>query len=376
MSTQTPHTFTTARPKRSDLYGYRHSDDDSLVERSNKVNSHAPPLAERLAELFEEVKVNDPPAQGRMEHGGDPPTKGMGTRFAPHVQQQRGRMNEHYGQIDPESDPEFFRNKMNGTTKRVAGAASTKRPINLNDAAYTQAVQQWGHQVQGAKTSSMQQGVVHFGSSATHQVDTSSEPSRPRSILRNKNPPETATQVSRASSASFFGNARSKLRGYLSTFKHKKHPTANQSETQSEAGGGGYISSTKNPRYRQSPQGSHSYSPGYSTGVAQSVTSGDGISYTSTVHHYDAASLSSKHSKNSKNSKSKKAKNKLSRKLDQDNPNKSIQIQVFDLPWSDGRPNSHLRGRYSGPVSILFLIYIWFYILYNSSCVDSFITTR
>ena len=341
--------MTATRPKRSDLYGYRHSDDDSSSVLSNKANSHAPPMGERLAELFEEAKVNDPPAQSRMEHGGDPPTKGMGTRLLPYVhQQQHHRMNEHYGQIDPESDREFFRNKMNGTTKRGAGAAQTKRPINMDDATHTQVVQQWGNQVQGAQTSSMHQGGVQFGSSTTHQIDTTNPP-RPRSILRNKNPPETtASQVSRASSASFFGNARSKLRGYLSTFKHKKHPTGIQNETQSEAGGGGYIiSSTKNPRYRQNPHGNNS------KGVAQSVTSGDGISYTSTIQtkHYDAASLSSKHSKNSKNSKSKKAKNRLSRKLDKDNSNKGIQIQVFDLPWSDARPNSDLRGRYSGPVN-------------------------
>jgi hypothetical protein len=73
----------------------------------------------------------------------------------------------------------------------------------------------------------------------------------------------------------------------------------------------------------------------------QSVTSGDGdaISKTNTIRtkHYDVTSFLSKNSKKLK-------KKSSSKKVGESATEKKFCVQVFDLPWSDRWPDSHLRG--------------------------------
>jgi len=194
---------------------------------------------------------------------------------------------------------------------------------------------------------------------------------------------ETATNVSRGTSTSnFLGAARSKLKGYLRTYtKHPSHQGENHYQHDSQRipamhnERGSVISGTKVPKYRSNLRQSSSYdierTPGTSSSPlirtssatstefarnwhnqshpvgfsrSQSCASGaddDAVSsYSIKTKYYDGASASSK----------KSPANISKTKNDRTGMAKGCDVQVFDLPWVDNRPDSNLQGRYSGPV--------------------------
>jgi hypothetical protein len=389
----------TTRAKQSDIFGHSSEDDKSPIGAKMKSNSPAP-----MSQWGANTRNDPPDAAQQMQYGGDSAAKVPSMVFPrtrpfqqqqQQQQQQHDRMNEHYtGPVDVDSDDEFFRSLMNGI--KVSGR--TKRP-SVDSAGASSPALKTTQYYQGTRTGGMYQGRQNEDTSSTVTFQTFANTSRPnyvsrdayyehhdaspeprsrlKSILMNKkqdNQSETATNVTRGSSASsFFGNARSKLKGYLSTYKHRKQSSDNEHHERDpqsipgaqEEAGGSYISGTKTPKYRQTVnQNRHSNlsskSPDYSTsfhlqhkfsGGSQSIassTDADAISHTNTIKtkYHENASVSSKNSKNSK----KRAKKKAMKSSGQDYPDEKFQVQVFDLPWADNRPDSQLRGRYSGPV--------------------------
>jgi hypothetical protein len=183
------------------------------------------------------------------------------------------------------ADAEYFLSLMNGTK----GTGLSRRPSVEVDGAplraqsrqyHTQgtravdtasAAHDTGHQAvtfqpAGIDANNLKTKRRNLSRTANYDQDNESvqRRSRLKSILLNKqrdNPTsETATFVTRGSStASFFGNPLSKLKGYLSTYKHKKASQSSdhhELEPQSIPGtpsdaGGSYISGTRNPKYRQ-----------------------------------------------------------------------------------------------------------------------------
>ena len=367
-----------ARAKRSDIYGHGSEDDESM-DFIPKDGSPVPPYHRANDDIMRNNLPSEPPFPRRQ-------VPGMFARTGPSARQmqQHERMNEHYrGPVDVDSDSEFFRSVMNG--RRNSGIS--KRP-SIEDASVSlrAAQKRAGAQASHSDIKNQYANAVTFQtnrntiiSSRESQIgpdsrdaldyrnDTSvEERSRLKSILRNKHkeyPSETATNITKGSSTTgLFGNARSKLKEYLSTYKHKKKRSDGDHHTldpesipsvRSEAGIS-YISGTKNPRYRQQmKQTNDQFNRRSSLSSGQSVacsSGGDLISHTTTIKtkDHDGASVSSKNSKNSKKTKKKFSSNKAE-------SNSNICVQVFDLPWSDSRPESHLKGRYSGPVNSSFL---------------------
>ena len=370
------------RAKRSDIYGHGSEDDESM-DFITKDSSPAVPH-HRANDIMKNDPPDEPPSSSRGVNQGQygsnfATVPSMFARTGPPAQQmqQHVRMNEHYGgPVDVDSDSEFLRSVMNG---RKSSGLSKRPSLEDSSASLRAAQKREGMQNNGAKAAPFQSNLNTTMSNCQNQMTTYSQgtinhrnetsrdgSSRLKSILLNKQKEqasETATNVTRGSSTtSFFGNARSKLKVYLSTYKHKKkssdkghHILGPESipGVRSEAGVG-YISGTKNPRYRQrnmkqdNPPFNRSSSFLSSGQSVASSSNGDLISHTNTIKtkYRDDASISSKNSKNSKKTRNKSTSN---------NAEPDICVQVFDLPWSDKRPDSHLRGRYSGPVDNSFL---------------------
>eukprot|EP00956_Cyclotella_meneghiniana_P025934 scaffold55148_cov49-Cyclotella_meneghiniana.AAC.3 len=198
----------------------------------------------------------------------------------------------------------------------------------------------------------------------TNQVDTMTISTysegghpRPRANSRNKqNKTTAATQVSGASNAGFLGNARSKLKGYLGSFKSKEDPDTSRLQSGAE---GTNLLDIKTPKYRHYSSSSKSPATDAVTkNCPRQITSdqspftdsedGEGKSHTYSVKtkYYDkeASSISSKKSKKKLTKKNSNEK-KLSKKIDRPKTDDQ-KIHMFDLPWSDNRPNSRLQGWY------------------------------
>lgn len=428
------------RTKRSDIYGHGSEDEESVgIEVPLQLRPPSLQFQRRMS------GNNDPPEAAFLEPSamesrgggvvGEPnalPTRsgnlaakvpGMFPRTRPSEQQQQEQPSllnnhryTHAGPVDVDTQTNnFFRSRMNGTNGAVLGQ---REDVNLRDAAYRDSLQKHRFQEHGPRpgpaslfrtmeSNGSYSNRVTFqtnsNSAIPNNIRTQPNPmsgsvsyecndapskqlsSRLRSILMKKRADndETATNVSRGTStSSFLGAARSKLKGYLSTYtKHPSHQGENHYQHDSNKipamhnERGSVLSGTKVPKYRSNLRQCNSCdterTPGRSSSSlihtpaatsnefarnwhnqshpigfsrSQSCASGaddDAVSsYSVRTKHYDGASVLSK-----------KLPAIISKsKNDRTGLAKGCDVQVFDLPWVDNRPDSNLQGRYSGPV--------------------------
>ncbi|KAL3800199.1 hypothetical protein HJC23_001120 [Cyclotella cryptica] len=433
------------RTKRSDIYGHGSEDEESIGIEVPLQSRPVPPFQLRMSVNNDppEAASRAPSAmnvrgRGVMGETNALPTPnvnlkakvpGMFPRTRPAEQQQEEQPsiqdNQRYtytGPVDVDAQTNvFFRSRMNGAVPAQRSSLSVT-DVNLRGVAYRDAAQKHQFQEHGhrpgpatffrriesngsnsnrvtfhanANSNSAIPNNAHFPtqlnpisrSSSYERNDTppKQSSSRLRSILMKKRTEkdETATNVSRGTStASFFGAARSKLKGYLSTYtKHPSHEGGNQYQRDSQSipamhnERGSVISGTKVPKYRSNLRQSNSYDNERTNGAtsrplmrtpspastdfarnwhnhshpvefsrSQSCASGmddEAVSsYSVRTKYYDGDSSPSK----------KSLANKSNSKNDRIGSAKSCDVQVFDLPWVDNRPDSNLQGRYSGPV--------------------------